>query len=627
MMSLEALIGQIVIGLINGSFYALLSLGLAIIFGLLNVVNFTHGVQYMLGALGTWLLLRHAGLGYWWALVLAPLGVGLIGVLTERLLLRRVYHLDHLYGLVLTFGLALIIESLLREQFGAAGLPYGIPPQLRGGVDLGVIYLPIYRIWVIGVALTICFGTWFAIEKTKLGAKLRAATENPRLLQSFGVNVPMLITLTYAGGVGLAALAGVMAAPIYPVTPLMGANIMTILFAVVVIGGMGSIMGAILAGFGLGIIEGLTKFLYPPAATLSIFLMMAIVLLWRPTGLMGQTLTVHASSFATTRLQPALARMGRWLFALALAAALVAPFFVYPLFLAKALCFALFAAAFGLLAGYVGLLSFGHAAYFGAAAYITAWLAKSTSLPPELSILAGVGVAAALGLVFGALAVRRQGIYFAMVTMALAQIVYFAAIQLPFTGGEDGIQNVPRGRLFGLVDLENPVSLYFTVLAIFGIGIGIIVATIRSPFGQVLKSISQNEARAISLGYETQRYKLIAFVLSASLSGLAGATKALVMKLASVSDVHFALSGEVLLMALMGGLGTITGPILGAFALTGIDTYLASTGAWVRVIQGTAFVVCVLAFRRGLIGGAQALLSRLMREAGGSNEPSGVAHR
>ncbi|HEV3346794.1 MAG TPA: branched-chain amino acid ABC transporter permease [Methylomirabilota bacterium] len=284
----QALFGQLLIGLINGSFYAMLSLGLSVIFGLLNIINFTHGAQYMLGAFVAYFLLQGVGLGYWWALLLAPIAVGLVGVLMERLLLQRLYGLDHLYGLLLTFGLGLIIQGLFRNSFGSSGLPYAIPSELTGGRNLGFMVLPNYRAWVIVFSLAICLTTWFVIERTKLGSYLRAATENPGLVQAFGVNVPRMITLTYGFGVALAAVAGVLAAPIYQVNPLMGADLIIVVFAVVVIGGMGSIMGSIVTGFGLGLIEGLTKVFYPEASNTVIFVIMALVLLVKPAGLFGR---------------------------------------------------------------------------------------------------------------------------------------------------------------------------------------------------------------------------------------------------------------------------------------------------------------------------------------------------
>jgi branched-chain amino acid transport system permease protein len=287
-MSTQALFGQLLIGLINGSFYALLSLGLAVIFGLLNIINFTHGAQYMMGAFVAYFLLNKLGLGYWWSLAIVPLAVGATGIVIERLMLKPLYKLDHLYGLLLTFGLALIVEGIFRNEFGSAGLPYSMPDSLTGGFNLGFMFLPKYRAWVILASLAICFGTWFMIERTKLGAYLRAATENPSLVQAFGVNVPRMITLTYGFGVGLAALAGVFAAPIYQVSPQMGSSLIIVVFAVVVIGGMGSIMGSIVTGFGLGVIEGLTKYFYPEASNTVVFVIMAIVLMIRPQGLFGQ---------------------------------------------------------------------------------------------------------------------------------------------------------------------------------------------------------------------------------------------------------------------------------------------------------------------------------------------------
>ena len=285
----QALFGQLLLGLINGSFYALLSLGLAVIFGMLNIINFAHGAQYMMGAFAAYFLLSYAGLNYWVALIVAPLAIGAFGVLIERSLLKWIYRLDHLYGLLLTFGLALIIEGVFRNYFGSSGLPYRVPELLQGGQNLGFMFLPNYRAWVVVFSLVVCLTTWFVIERTKLGSYLRAATENPALVRAFGINVPRMITLTYGFGVALAALAGVMAAPIYNVSPQMGAHLIIVVFAVVVIGGMGSIMGAIVTGFGLGLIEGLTKVFFPEASNTVIFIIMAIVLLIRPAGLFGRS--------------------------------------------------------------------------------------------------------------------------------------------------------------------------------------------------------------------------------------------------------------------------------------------------------------------------------------------------
>jgi branched-chain amino acid transport system permease protein len=285
---MQALFGQLLVGLINGSFYALLSLGLAIIFGLLNIVNFSHGALYMTGAFVAWFGLERLGIGDWGALLLSPIAVGLLGVVIERTMLRRLYQLDNLYGLLLTFGLTLIIEGIFHHQYGNSGNSYPVPEALQGGANLGFMFLPRYRAWVVVVSVAVCFASWFVIERTKLGSYLRAGTENPRLLQAFGVNVPLMFTLTFGFGVALAGFAGVMAAPIYQVSPSMGSGLIIVVFAVVVIGGMGSILGSILTGLGLGLVEGLTKYLYPPAASTVVFIIMALVLLVRPAGLFGR---------------------------------------------------------------------------------------------------------------------------------------------------------------------------------------------------------------------------------------------------------------------------------------------------------------------------------------------------
>jgi len=284
----QALMGQLMLGLVNGSFYAVLSLGLAVIFGMLNIINFAHGALYMMGAMLAWMGMNYLGLGYWWSLLLAPPIVGVVGVIIERTMLQWLYKLDHLYGLLLTFGLALILEGAFRSQYGVSGQPYSIPEELSGAFNLGFMFLPKYRGWVILSSLVVCIGTWFMIEKTRLGAYLRAATENPRLTQAFGINVPLMVMLTYGFGVALAGFAGVLAAPALQVSPLMGSNLIIIVFAVVVIGGMGSILGSIITGLGLGVIEGLTKVFYPQASSTVVFIIMVIVLLIRPAGLFGR---------------------------------------------------------------------------------------------------------------------------------------------------------------------------------------------------------------------------------------------------------------------------------------------------------------------------------------------------
>ncbi|MDB5556652.1 MAG: branched-chain amino acid transporter permease [Rhizobium sp.] len=605
------LLGQLLIGLINGVFYALMSLGVAIIFGMLRIGNFVHGAQYMLGAFGAWFLLRLPDLfpglglpsiGYWWALILVPVAVGIVGAAMEWLFIRRVYNLEHAYGLLLTVGLAMVIEGLFNVKFGAAGEQYGVPASLKGGVNLGFMFLPIYRLWVIVAGLLVCLATWFVIERTKLGAYLRAATENPDMVRAFGINVPRMLMLTYAFGVALAGFAGVMAAPIYQVSPQMGQSIIITIFAVVVIGGMGSIFGAIVTGLMLGLIEGLTKVFYPQAATTVIFVIMAIVLVIRPAGLFGKESTTHHVSDISSARSDSFLENGRLWLVLLTVGGIALPFVVYPIFGMKLLCLALFACAYNLIFGYVGLLAFGHAAFYGTAAYIAAQTASAFGFPTELAILSGAAAATCLGALFGWLAIRRQGLYFAMITLALAQIVYFYAVQSSWTHGEDGIQSVPRGYLLGLIDLNKPLNMYYFVLAIFLAGFAAIYRIVHSPFGQVLKSIRENEPRAISLGYPTDRYKLIAFTLSAMLAGVAGATKAIVFQIASLADLYFMTSADALLMTLIGGVGTLLGPIVGAAVVVTMQKEFATLGSWVIVVQGLAFTLCVLFLRKGIVG-------------------------
>jgi branched-chain amino acid transport system permease protein len=622
--SMPMLAGQLLIGLINGAVYAMLSLGLAVIFGLLNIINVTHGAQYMMGAFGAWMLLNYFGVGYLPSLIIAPIAVGLTGIVLERVFLQWIYKLDHMYGFLLTFGLLMIIEGLYRQAYGTSGQIYNIPAEFQGGWKLGFLFLPYYRVWVVGIALLVCLGTWYMIERTRLGAYLRASIENTPLVEAFGVNVPRMITLTYGYGVLLAALAGVMVAPIYQVGSLMGTRILPIVFAVVVIGGMRSIHGTIFTGFALGIIEGLTKVFYPEASTTVIFVVMVFVLLLRPAGLFG-TDAPHHSHDPTSEIARPTRLLSLVTTVALLALAVAAPFLFYPLFVMKALCYALFACAFGLLIGYGGLMSFGHAAFFGGAAYVTAYTIKAWGLTPELGILAGAGTGALLGLVFGWLAIRRKGIYFTMITFALSQIVYFYALQAPWTEGEDGVQGVPQGYLFGIVDLSDGLNLYYFVLAVFLIGFLIIRRIVHSPFGQALKAIRGNDTRATSLGYNIDRYKHLAFILSATLAGLAGSMKGFVFQLVSLSDVEWVVSGQVVLMTLIGGLGTMLGPLVGAFTLVAMENYFAEFGSWVTISQGAVFVLCVLAFRKGIVGELLNFLSRWPALAVRSTAPVGPA--
>jgi branched-chain amino acid transport system permease protein len=623
------LVGQLVLGLINGGFYALLSLGVAVIFSLMNIPNFVHGALYMLGAFCAWFLLNYLGIGYWPSLVIAPLAVGLLGMLIERFVISRARQLDVAYSFLLTFGIALIIEGTFLRLFGSFGQPYDIPSLLSGGHAIGGAFLPTYHLWVILASALVCFATWYGIERTKYGSYLRAAAENMPLVQAFGINVRRMITVTYGFGAALAALAGVMAAPIYQVSPLMGSSIIIVVFAIVVIGGMGSLLGAIVSGFVLGVLEGLTKLFFPEAANAVVFAFMALVLLVRPAGLFGKADTglqgaaIHQLADDRVRIG-AVARIAG--IAVLVVLALVAPLLIYPVFVMKALCFALFACSFNLLAGQLGLLSFGQAAFFGGGAYIAAESAKMWGFPPGLAILTATVAAAGLGLLFGIVAIRRGGIYFTMVTLALAQLVYFCAVEAPFTHGEDGIQAVPRGQLFGLVNLDQPLHMYYFVLAVFAVGFLIIYRVVHSPFGQVLRGIRDNEARTTSLGYRVGYYKLWAFVIAAALAGLAGGTKAIVFQLATLEDAGWGTSGDVILTTLLGGLGTLWGPVVGAFTAVGIESYLAPFGPWVAIAKGILFIGCVLLLRRGIVGELGRLAARLTapRHAADGSVPPGA---
>jgi branched-chain amino acid transport system permease protein len=474
--------------------------------------------------------------------------------------------------------------------------------------------LPKYRMFVLVAAIVVSAMSWYVVEKTSLGSYLRAATENAELVRAFGINVPVLFTATYAFSVGLAAFAGVLSAPIFQVNPFMGSHLMNAAFAVVVIGGMGSLKGAIFTGFGVGFLEGLTKYFYPEASAVMVFVLMTLVLVTRPMGLFGKTIVFHPQLAETAKisLKEALgAARSHQVGAIVLVALVaLAPLVVYPVTVMHVLIFALFAAALNLTFGYGGLLSFGHAMFFGSASYACAHAIKQWGLNPEWGILFGTAAAALLGWLVGALAIKRKAIYFSMITLALSQLVYFLCVQMPFTGGEDGIQAVPRGQLFGLFDLREPVALYVTVAGGVLLGLLAIYRVVHSPYGHVLRSIRDNESRAISLGYDTERLRLLAFVLSAAFSGLAGSLKVLVAQIATLTDVSAGLSGDVLFMNLIGGIGTIFGPIAGSMVLVGMQHYFASLGTWVQVLQGVIFIACVMLFRQGLIGQLSKALRR-----------------
>ncbi len=606
---LDLILGYLTIGLVNGSFYVLMSLGLALVFGLLNTLNMAHGVFYMMGAFASWAATHYLGANYLAGLVVAATSVGLAGLLLERGLLRRTYALDPLYGFMLTFGVAMAVQGLFQLKFGSTGLPFAPPEWLAGGIDLGFIFFPAYRLWVVAVGLVVSFTLWWAIERTRTGSMLRAASENGAVAEALGVAVPRAFSVTFAASASLAGLAGALAAPIYQVSPLMGANIVLVVFAIIVIGGMGSIVGTIIAGYSLALIESLTQVLYPQAADIVIFAFMCVVLLVRPQGMFGISMVrrheFHAMQLPWTPQGTPGDAVNAWrrLFvAIGVLAGLTAlPHFFYPVLLVKIFCFAIFAASFNFLLGFAGIVSFGQAALFGTAAYVTAHLAKAWSLPSELAILCGVAASVLLGLFMGLLAIRRQGIYQAMITLAIAQMAYFTYLQANFTHGEDGIHSVPRGMLFGLIDLKDDMSIYwFAAVLLLTVLLGL-RNLLRSQFGMTLIAIRDNEQRARSLGYRVDRFKLAAFGISAACAGLAGALNTIVFQLATLSGAHWHFSGEAVLMSLVGGIGTLLGPLIGAAVVAAMQQFLAPFGGWVLVIQGFVFAACVLVFREGLV--------------------------
>lgn len=615
---LQALLAQLFVGLINGAIYALLSLGLAIIFGMLRVVNFAHGAFYMLGAFTIYLLGEHLGIGYWPGLVLAPLLVALLGAGIERTMLRRLYSFDPLYGILFTFGVALVLEGLFFHWFGTNGEYYAGPPSLRGAMNLGFMILPIYRAWVVVAALLVSLAIWLLVEKTKIGSYLRAATHDAALVQALGINVPLLMTLTFALSIGLAAFAGALTAPLFQVTPTMGQNLIIVVFAIVVIGGMGSIKGAITIGFALGLCEALVKIYYPQGASMTVFVLMILVLVVRPEGLFGGGASVPIGATSTdasvARKRHSRTTIMVTMFTILLIA-IALPWIVYPLAAVNLLCMVLFAAAFNLLLGFVGLVSFGHAAFYGGAAYAAAYAVKAWNLNAEIALLFSVAFAAVLGLVMGYLAIQRTGIYFAMITLALAQMFYFICLRVPLTGGDDGIQGVPAANLFGAVPLDTPDAKYYFTAVVVLAGLWMIWRVVHSPFGYVLQAIRDNEARTISLGYRVDRYKLGAFVISSALAGLAGGLKAISFQFASLTDVAWHTSGDVILATLLGGIGTMLGPIVGAAFTSGLDRFLATAGLPSHLVLGVVFIIVVLSFRRGIVG---AQLPKWPRKRGAS---------
>jgi len=594
---------QIFNGLVNGGFIALMSLGLSIVFGMMRVVNFAHGAMYMLGAFVAFIGGQFFGISLWFALVLSWLLVGGLGVILERLLLCRLYKLDPAYNLLLTFGLTLIIEDLMRSFFATTGGQFLVPHLLSGAVNLGFTFYPKYRLFVLVVSVVVCLAAWFVLERTRAGALVRAATERPDLLRCFGGNVPRLISGTFFCATGLAGLAGALAAPIRSVSPFMGQEMVALTFAVVVAGGMGSIAGSVLMGFIAGLLSALAAIWYPPVATAITYIIMLVVLVVRPGGIFRG---VDISNFPlhytpmTERARRIFQSAGLSLLVLAVAAVL--PWVVYPVVATDIILWGLCALGFDLLFAFAGLLSFGQAAYWGAAAYITGVLVSHFGLPSWSGFLIGVAATTAMAIVFGLIIAQKKGIYFSMITFAFAEIVYFVVNQFPhYTGGEDGLHDVFRGSLFG-ISLANDRVFYYLALFFVGLMVAFVFRILASPFGMALVGARENERRMLSVGYNVYLIRVQAYALSAFIISVAGALYVLNHQFVSLEAVYWRASGEPVMMTLLGGAGTIFGPFLGAAVVLLMRNTLSTITDSGSLVLGCLFVVIVMIFRRGLLG-------------------------
>jgi branched-chain amino acid transport system permease protein len=596
-------LSQLFNGLVNGGFIALMSLGLSVIFGMMRVVNFAHGALYMLGAFIAFIVGSSFGLSLWVALIVAPLVIGGFGLMLERLFLRRLYGLDPSYNLLLTFGLTLIIEDTMRHFFAVQGAPFLVPASLAGAIDLGFMVYPKYRFFVLVLSLAICAATWLLLERTRLGALVRAGTERPALLRCFGVRVPLLVCGTFAFAAGLAAIAGVLASPLRNISPFMGQEMIATTFAVVVAGGLGSIAGSVVMGFVVGVVSALAAVWYPPAANAATYILMVAVLIVRPGGIFRGVDTAHFPLHYTP-ITPAAKRiaMGWKLRLIALAIGLVLPWFVYPVLACDIVLWGLCALGFDMLFAFAGLLSFGQAAYWGGSAYVTGILIAKLHYPMWAGLVGGVAVSTLVSLAFGALIARKKGIYFSMVTFALAEIVYFVINQSPrYTGGEDGLHGIARGSLLG-ISLENQVTFYYAALALTAAAVAFVFLVIRSPFGLASSGARDSERRMLSVGYDVERLRLRAYVLSAFLISIAGSLFALNHEFVSLESVYWRASGEPIMMTLLGGAGTVFGPMLGAGIVVFLRDCLSTVTDSGSLVLGVTFVIVVLVFRRGVLG-------------------------
>ncbi|MFC7398370.1 ABC transporter permease [Chelatococcus sp. GCM10030263] len=596
-------VAQIFNGLVNGGFIALMSLGLSIIFGMMRVVNFMHGAMYMLGAILAFVAGSYFGLSLWIGLVIAALLVGGLGLILERLLLSRLYKLDPAYNLLLTFGLTLIIEDVVRSFFSVTGGSFLVPSGLTGAVNLGFIFYPKYRLFVMVVSIVLCLATWLLLEKTRLGALVRAATERPDLLKCFGGNVPLLISGTFFCAAALAGLAGALAAPIRNISPFMGQEMIALTFAVVVAGGMGSIAGSVLMGFIVGILSALSAIWYPPAATAITYIVMLVVLVVRPGGIFRGVDISHFPLHYTPMTEKARRVFRSPAMGLAaLAVGLVLPWFVYPVLATDIILWGLCALGFDLLFAFAGLLSFGQAAYWGASAYITGVLVAKFGFAGWEGFLLGVALSTLMGLLFGFIIAQKKGIYFSMITFAFAQIVYFVVNQFAaYTGGEDGLHDVFRGEIFGF-SLQNDRVFYYVALALVALMVVFVFRILRSPFGLSLTGARENERRMMSVGYNIYLIRVQAYALSAFIISVAGGLYVLNHEFISLEAVYWRASGEPVMMTLLGGAGTIYGPMIGAAVVLLIRNSLSTVTDNGSLILGCLFVLIVLVFRRGILG-------------------------
>jgi branched-chain amino acid transport system permease protein len=594
---------QIFNGLVNGGFIALMSLGLSIVFGMMRVVNFMHGAMYMLGAFAAFLAGSYFGISLLLALPLAWLLVGGFGVVLERLLLSRLYRLDPAYNLLLTFGLTLIIEDLMRSMFSTTGAQFLVPHMLSGVVNLGFTFYPRYRLFVLVVSVLLCLLAWFVLERTRYGALVRAATERPDLLRCFGGNVPLLISGTFFCATGLAGVAGALAAPIRSISPFMGQEMIALTFAVVVAGGMGSIAGSVVMGFVVGLLSALAAIWYPPVATAITYIAMLLVLVVRPGGIFRGVDISHFPLHYTPMTDRVRRAFLSPVFLIGfVAVGLALPWLIYPVVATDIILWGLCALGFDLLFAFAGLLSFGQAAYWGASAYITGVLIARFGLPAWSGFLLGVIATTLLGIVFGFIIAQKKGIYFSMITFAFAEIVYFVVNQCAaYTGGEDGLHDVFRGTLFGL-SLADDRVFYYLALALVVLMVLFVLRILKSPFGMSLVGARENERRMLSVGYNVYLIRVQAYALSAFVISVAGALYVLNHQFVSLEAVYWRASGEPVMMTLLGGAGTIFGPFLGAGIVLLLRNVLSTVTDSGSLVLGCLFVVVVLVFRRGILG-------------------------